>query len=105
MSARRSADARIALGRVTLRLIRSTQNGYHAGRQTRGRGVRELRGAAFELGARSGSQSFGPADQHEDVSRSAGNDSWIGGLALPGFRRFSVGSIHWSRCLVVVVLR
>ena len=26
-------------------------------------------------------------------------------LALRGFRRFSVGSIHWCRCLVVVILR
>ena len=29
----------------------------------------------------------------------------IGGLALCGFRRFSVGSIHWGRCLVLVILR
>ena len=31
--------------------------------------------------------------------------SSIGGLAPCGFRRFSVGSIHWRRCLVVVILR
>ena len=57
------------------------------------------------LSARTGSQSFGPAGQHQEISRPAGNDSSIGELAPRGFRRFSVGSIHWCCCLVVVVLR
>ena len=54
--------------------------------------------------SRCGSQSCGLAGQHEDDSRPAGNVSSTCGLALRGFRRHSVGSIHWCCCLVVVVL-
>src|SRR5207247_11196368 len=109
MLACRSADARIALRRMPMHLI-GAPNEFHARRQARGRTDRELGGAAFEPGARSGSQLFGPADQnpadqYEDVSPPPCTDSSIGRLALCGFRRFSVGSIHWCRCLVVVILR
>ena len=56
------------------------------------------------LAREAGVDPSAPPTSMKTISRPADNDLSIGELALR-FRRFSVGSIHWCCCLVVVVLR
>jgi hypothetical protein len=53
-------------------------------------------------------QAASMEQQLSNLAREAGIGPSVpptGGLAPCGFRWFSVGSIHWRRCLVVVILR
>jgi hypothetical protein len=67
--------------------------------------IANLKEQISNLALEEGASPSAPPTSMKTSRAPAGNDSSIGGLALCGFRRFSVGSIHWCRCLVVVILR
>ena len=56
------------------------------------------------LAREAGFSASAPPPSVKTPARPAGNEPSIGGLAPCGCRRLPVGSMHWSRRLVVVIL-